>query len=73
MPGKPFCPRPQLESSVLEAATNQQRIVLLGERRMGKSSLVEHTLKGSSHLLVSVDLRGLISVEDFIDWLGCIE
>ena len=44
VPGKPFCSRPQLESSVLEAATHQQRIVLLGERRMGKSSLVEHAI-----------------------------
>jgi len=43
--------------------------VLVGERRMGKSSRVEHTLKDSSHLLVSVDLRGRISVEDFIDRL----
>src|ERR1700753_2525598 len=67
VPGRPFCARPALEERVLEAARNQSRIVLLGERRMGKSSLVEHTLKESSHLLVSVDLRGLISVEDFID------
>jgi hypothetical protein len=69
LPGRPFCPRPALELQVLEAAQAQSRIVLVGDRRMGKSSLVEHTLKQSSHLLVSVDLRGLISVEDFIDRL----
>jgi hypothetical protein len=69
IPGKPFCSRPQLESSVLEAATHQQRIVLLGERRMGKSSLVEHTLTRPDRVLVAVDLRGLESVEDFIDRL----
>jgi len=40
IPGKPFCSRPKLESSVLEAATNQQRIVLLVERR---SRLVKMT------------------------------
>src|SRR3984893_11087384 len=68
-PGNPFCPRPQLESSVLEAAANQRRIVLLGERRMGKSSLVEHTLTRPDRVLVAVDLRGLDSVEDFIDRL----
>ena len=67
MPGKPFCTRPQLESSVLQAAAHQQRIVLLGERRMGKSSLVEHTLTGSERILVAVDLRGLDSVDDFVD------
>ena len=69
IPGKPFCSRPQLESSVLEAAANQRRIVLLGERRMGKSSLVEHTLTRPDRVLVAVDLRGLDSVEDFIDRL----
>ena len=31
MPGRPFCSRPELESTVLEAAANQQRIVLLGD------------------------------------------
>jgi hypothetical protein len=69
IPGKPFCPRPLLESSVLEAATHQQRIVLMGDRRMGKSSLVEHTLTHPDRILVAIDLRGLDSVDDFIDRL----
>lgn len=69
IPGKPFCARPKLESSVLEAATHQHRIVLLGERRMGKSSLVEHTLTGPDRILVAVDLRGLDSAADFVDRL----
>jgi AAA+ ATPase superfamily predicted ATPase len=69
IPGKPFCSRPKLESSVLEAAIHHQRIVLLGQRRMGKSSLVEHTLSRPDRILVAVDLRGLDSVEDFIDRL----
>jgi hypothetical protein len=67
LPDKPFCARPDLESRVLTAAGNQERIVLLGERRMGKSSLVEHTLAAADRVLVSVDLRGLDSVEDFMD------
>src|SRR6202161_2055317 len=69
IPGTPFCSRPQLESSVIAAASHQQRIVLLGERRMGKSSLAEHTLTRPDRVLVAVDLRGLDSVEDFIDRL----
>jgi hypothetical protein len=36
---------------------------------MGKSSLAEHTLGGASRVLVPVDLRGLDSVDDFIDRL----
>jgi hypothetical protein len=68
-PGRPFCPRPELEAALQQAADSCQRVVLLGERRMGKSSLVEHTLGHSGRLLVSVDLRGLDSVGDFIDRL----
>jgi len=69
LPGRPFCVRPALETAVLQTATNHQRVVLLGDRRMGKSSLVEHTLGGADRVLVPVDLRGLDSVEDFIDRL----
>jgi uncharacterized protein len=68
LPGRPFCARPALEQQVLAAAEQHGRLVLLGERRMGKSSLVEHTL-GTGHVLLSIDLRGLVSVEDFIDRL----
>jgi hypothetical protein len=69
IPGRPFCSRPQLEASLREAAAHQQRLVLLGERRMGKSSLVEHTLARPDQILVAVDLRGLDSAQDFVDRL----
>jgi uncharacterized protein len=58
---------PQLESSIRETVENRQRLVLLGDRRMGKTSLVEHTLADGAALLVSIDLLGLASVEDFMD------
>jgi uncharacterized protein len=66
-PGAPFCARPALVRSIRETVENRQRLVLLGDRRMGKTSLVEHTLANSGTLLVSVDLLGLASVEDFMD------
>src|ERR1700685_445298 len=69
IPGKPFCSRPQLESSVLEAAAHPQRILLPGGRRMGKSSLVEPPPARPDRILVAVDLRGLDTVEDFVDRL----
>jgi hypothetical protein len=69
LPGRPFCSRPGLETAVLQAANDHARVVLLGDRRMGKSSLAEHTLGAADRLLVPVDLRGLDSVEDFIDRL----
>jgi hypothetical protein len=69
LPGRPFCPRPQLEQAIMRAANDNARLVLMGDRRMGKSSLAEHTLGGGSRILVPVDLRGLDSVEDFVDRL----
>ena len=66
-PGAPFCSRPLLERTIRETVENRQRLVLLGDRRMGKTSLVEHTLAGRDSLLVSIDLLGLASVEDFMD------
>jgi hypothetical protein len=66
-PGAPFCARPSLARSLRETVENRQRLVLLGDRRMGKTSLVEHTLAGGDSLLVSIDLLGLASVEDFMD------
>ena len=69
LPGYPFCRRPELEKQVQDTADSRRRAVLLGDRRMGKSSLVEHTLGGSDRILLSVDLRGLESVSDFIDRL----
>lgn len=69
LPGRAFCPRPTLEAKVQSAADTCGRLVLLGDRRMGKSSLVEHTLDTPERVFVSIDLRGLVSIEDFIDRL----
>jgi len=66
-PTAPFCPRPALETALREAARSRQRLVLLGDRRMGKTSLVTHTLADGEGLLLAVDLLGLASVEDFMD------
>ncbi len=70
MPGRPYCNRPTLEKQVLQAARNRQRMVLLGDRRIGKSSLVEHTLGEAGELFLTIDLRGLASPADFIDRLS---
>lgn len=66
-PAAAFCPRPQLANTLREISESRQRLVLLGDRRMGKTSLVEHTLANGENLLLAVDLLGLASVEDFMD------
>lgn len=64
----PYCSRPELEQAILETVENRQRLVLLGERRNGKSTLVERTVGlRKNTLLIAVDLYGLSSVADFVE------
>lgn len=67
-PDAPYCPRPALEAALREAAQSNRRIVLLGDRRVGKSSLVERTLRGDrKRVLVTADLLGLNSAGDLVE------
>jgi hypothetical protein len=68
-PRSPFCARPDDERALRETVASKQRLVLLGDRRTGKTSLVKHTLADADIPLVEVDLLGLASVEDFMDRL----
>jgi hypothetical protein len=63
-----YWPRRDLERAIEETADNHQRLVLVGDRRVGKTSAVEHTLRNHPrHLLVTVDLLGLNSVGDLLE------
>ena len=41
--GEFFCPRPELERQLRAFAESGQNVVVQGERRMGKTSLIKHT------------------------------
>ncbi len=43
--GKSFCPRPELERRLAELVLSGQNVVIQGERRMGKTSLVLETVR----------------------------
>jgi hypothetical protein len=67
-PGAAFCARPELAAAILANSEDRQRLALLGDRRNGKSTIVEHTLHGTGKdLLISVDLAGLASTADFVE------
>ena len=42
--GEYFCPRPELERQLRNYAESGQNLVIQGERRMGKTSLVKKAL-----------------------------
>ena len=61
-----FCPRPELQSALDGNIKAGQNVVLQGERRIGKTSLIHETVrKRKSHRLLYVDLMEIKTVDDF--------
>lgn len=60
------CPRPQYETAILETVRNKGRLALVGDRRLGKSSLVERTLEAHKQRVLRWDFQQLLSIEDLI-------
>ncbi|MBR0197081.1 MAG: hypothetical protein IJQ34_03010 [Kiritimatiellae bacterium] len=64
--GENFCPRPELERQLQEFAASGQNLVIQGERRMGKTSLIKHAIGGMRKMrLVYIDLYYINSLSDF--------
>ena len=62
--GKDFCGRNTLLKQIIGYIESSQRIVILGERRVGKSSAVyEAVLKYKGRRLLYVDLLGIKSID----------
>ena len=64
--GEYFCPRPELERQLKSYAETGQNVVIYGERRMGKTSLVRKAI-GSMRgkRLLYIDLYFIRSLSDF--------
>ncbi len=61
-----YCPRPGLEKDIRRYIAGGQNLVIQGERRRGKSSLVVKCVRGIRGMgLLYVDLLGITSVSDF--------
>ena len=63
--GGHFCPRPELSRRLRDYIARGQNLVVQGDRRIGKSSLVKNTIKGMRgyHPLM-IDLMGVKNVSD---------
>lgn len=61
-----FCPRPLLQNRLVEYVRDGQNVVLVGERRMGKTSLVFAACKAlRGYRMLYVDLLNIRTVSDF--------
>lgn len=64
--GEYFCPRPKLECQIRRYAEEGQNIVVEGERRMGKTSLVRKAVLGlKGERLLYIDFYSIRTMEDF--------
>ena len=64
--GEYFCPRPELERQLRQYAESGQNLVIQGERRMGKTSLVKKAVSGMrGEKLLYIDLYGIRTLSDF--------
>ena len=64
--GEYFCPRPELERQLRNYAESGQNLVIQGERRMGKTSLVKKAISGmKGERLLYIDLFGIRTLADF--------
>ena len=64
--GEFFCPRPELERQLRAFAESGQNVVVQGERRMGKTSLIKHAIGGMRKMrLLYIDLYCSRTLSDF--------
>lgn len=64
--GENFCPRPEQEKQLRDNAASGQNVVVFGARRMGKTSLIQHAIKGMrGWKLIYIDLYCIKTMADF--------
>ena len=64
--GEYFCRRPELEKSLLENMKSGQNLVIQGDRRIGKTSLIKMIINESFKNALMVDFRGVKDERDLI-------
>jgi len=61
-----FCPRPQLQKRLVEYVRDGQNVALVGERRMGKTSLIYAACRAlRGYRMMYVDLLNIRTASDF--------
>lgn len=66
--GEMFCPRPGFEAELKRYMENGQNVVVFGERRIGKTSLIMSAFSQTKDCkLIYVDLLNIRTISDFCD------
>lgn len=65
-PSHAACARPVYEAAILETARSSGRLALVGDRRLGKSSLVERTLAKAKQPVLRWDFHQILSMDDIV-------
>jgi len=60
------CPRPELEERVRQTVRDDGRLALVGERRMGKSSLVQRTLETRDVPMLRLNYHEVLDLPDVV-------
>ncbi len=60
------CPRPAYETAILDSIRNRGRLALAGDRRLGKSTLIERTHQTHGHAFLRWDFQSVLSVDDLV-------
>ncbi len=74
IPDAYFCDREQESKHLMKFLKSEENVVLMSQRRMGKSKLVEHCFDGGrmgkDYIFLSIDILHTTSFREFIQLLG---
>ncbi len=62
-----FCRRPELEKDLISNIRSGQNLVVQGDRRIGKTSLIHAVITNNFKTYLMIDLRGVKDEEDFLN------
>ena len=76
IPAKYFCDRKEEAERLTDCIQNQENVVLISPRRMGKSKLIDYCFDKSairnSYYTLEADILQTTSLQEFIQVLGCV-
>ena len=72
IPKQYFCDRDKESEQLVRFLDSRENVVLMSQRRMGKTKLVEHSLENGSkeYVLITIDILHTSSFREFIQLLG---
>ena len=74
IPDELFCDRQSESASLIKSLLNQENVLLISPRRVGKTGLIYHCFHqpeiGDNYLTVSIDILHTTSFQEFIKELG---